>query len=118
MKLHEGNMYVMFGHISSPPPFHLQIFTLEGDLVRSLIKQSEIRYSYFFSIDQLGNIIIADWLGNQIKIFSKEGEVLHTITSVMLPGDQKFDCPTGVAIDEQNIIIVAHRNNKCNLLAF
>ena len=118
MKLHEGNMYVMFGHISSPPPFHLQIFTLEGELVRSLIKQSEIRYSYFFSIDQLGNIIIADWVGNQIKIFSKEGEVLHTITSDMLPGDQKFDCPTGVAIDEQNIIIVAHRNNKCNLLAF
>ena len=118
IKLHEGNMYVMFGNYSSPPPFHLQIFTLDGKLVRCLIKESEICFSYFFSIDQLGNIIVADCNGHQIKIFSKEGEVLHTITSVMLPGDQKFDCPTGVAIDLQNRIIVAHKNNKCNPLAF
>ena len=118
MKLHEGNMYVMFGNPYSPPPFHLQIFTLEGELVRCLITQSEIRFSYFFSIDQLGNIIVADILGNEIKIFSKEGGVLQTITSDMLPGDQKFDCPFGVAIDQQNRIIVAQRNDKCNLLAF
>ena len=41
IKLYDDNMYVMFGHWSSPPPFHLQIFTLEGELVRCLIKQSE-----------------------------------------------------------------------------
>ena len=117
MKLHEDNMYVMFGHPSSPP-FHLQIFTLEGELVRSLIKQSEIRYSYFFSIDQLGNIIVADWKGNQIKIFSKEGEVLHTIANNMLPGDWKIRSPLGVAVDQQNRIILAHCDQKCNLLAF
>ena len=118
IKLYDDNMYVMFGNLSSPPPFHLQIFTLEGELVRCLIKQSEIRMSYFFSIDQLGNIIVTDLFGNQIKIFSKEGEVLHTITSDMLPGDQKFIYPNGVAIDRQNRIIVANRDYKCNLLAF
>ena len=85
--------------------------------MRCLIKQSEIRCSRFFSIDQLGSIIVADWVGNQIKIFSKEGEVLHTITSDMLPG-QQFDGPTGVAIDQQNRIIVVQSNKKCNLLAF
>ena len=118
MKLHESNMYVMFGLLSSPPPFHLQIFTLEGELVRCLITQSEMHYSYFFCIDQLGNIIVADWLGNQIKIFSKEGEVLHIITSDMLPGDQEFISPFGVAIDQQNRIIVAQVYTKCSLLAF
>ena len=118
IKLYDDNMYVMFGNWSSPPPFHLQIFTLEGELVRCLIKQSEIRKSNFFSIDQLGNIIVTDRVGHQIKIFSKEGEVLHTITSDMLPGDQKFNCPAGVAIDRQNRIIVANRDYKCNLLAF
>ena len=116
MKLHQSNVCVMFGNSSSPPPFHLQIFTLEGELVRCLIKQSEIRLSYFFSIDQLGNIIVADLFGNQIKIFTKEGEVLHTITNDMLPGDENFDSPTGVAIDKQNRIIVAQHNK--NLLAF
>ena len=115
IQLYKDNMYVMFGNY---PPFHLQIFTLQGELVRCLIKESEIRWSYFFSIDQLGNIIVADWGRHQIKIFSKEGEVLHTITSDMLPGDQKLVYPYGVAIDKQNRIIVAQRNNKCNLLAF
>ena len=117
IKLFEDKMYVMFGGYPSPP-FHLQIFNLEGKLVKCLIEENEISPSDFCSIDKLGNIIVADWNGNQIKIFSKEGEVLHSITSEMLPGDQKFDCPTGVAIDKQNRIIVAHRNKKCNLLAF
>ena len=115
IQLYKDNMYVMFGN---SPPFHLQIFTLQGELVRCLIKESEIRWSYFFSIDQLGTIIVADWVRHQIKIFSKEGEVLHTITSDMLPGDQKFTRPHGVAIDKQNRIIVAQNNTKCNLLAF
>ena len=118
IKLYEDKMYVMFDDLFSSPLFHLQIFNLEGELVKCLIKENEIRNSYFFSIDRLGNIIVADWRGNQIKIFSKEGDVLHTITSAMLPGDQEFSRPNGVAIDKQNRIIVAHRNKKCNLLAF
>ena len=118
VKLQGNTMYVMFGHYSSSPPFHLQIFTLEGELVRSLIKRSEIVWSYFFSLDLLGNIIVADSEGNRIRIFSKDGEVLHTITSDMLPGDHKFDRPAGVAIDKENRIIVAHKYIKCNLLAF
>ena len=108
----------MFGDWSSSLPFPLQIFNLEGELVKCLIKENEIRYSDFFSIDRLGNIIVTDCWRNQIKIFSKEGDVLHAITSAMLPGDQKFDCPRGVAIDKQNRIIVAHEYKKCNLLAF
>ena len=86
--------------------------------MRCLIKEVEIRCSHFFSIDPLGNFIVADFLGNQFKIFSKNGEVLHTITRDMFPGDQMFICSSGVAIDEQNRIIVALQNKKCNLLAF
>ena len=83
-----------------------------------LIDQSEICCCFFFSIDQLGNIIVADWEGNQIKIFSEEGQVLHTITSDNLPGDQKIIYPFGVSVDQKNRIIVAQHNKKCNLLAF
>ena len=118
IKLYEDKMYVMFDGWVSSLPFRLQIFNLEGELMKCLIKENEIRRSEFFSIDRLGNIIVTDWRANQIKIFSKEGDVLHAITSAMLPGDQKFDYPTGVAIDKQNRIIVAHNNKKCNLLAF
>ena len=118
IKLYEDKMYVMFDYLYSSLPFHLQIFNLEGELVKCLIKENEISYSDFFSIDRLGNIIVTDCGRNQIKIFSKEGDVLHTITSAMLPGDQKFSYPRGVAIDKQNRIILAHRIKKCNLLAF
>ena len=118
IKLYEDKMYVMFYDLFSSLPFLLQIFNLEGELVKCLIKENEISHSDFFSIDRLGNIIVTDWSENQIKIFSKEGDVLHTITSAMLPGDQEFSCPRGVAIDKQNRIILAHRNKKCNLLAF
>ena len=111
-------MYVMFDDYPSSLPFPLQIFNLEGELVKCLIKGNEIRQSSFFSIDRLGNIIVTDCRENQIKIFSKEGDVLHTITSAMLPGDQEIVYPQGVAIDKQNRIIVAHDNKKCNLLAF
>ena len=118
VKLYDDLMYVMFGHpLSHSPLFNLQVFTLEGELVRYLIKKNEICCSFFFSIDQLGNIIVSDGYGDQIRIFTKEGVVLHTITSDMLPEDHKFDCPYGIALDKQNRIIVAQRNNKCNLLA-
>ena len=118
IKLYEDKMYVMFDDYFSSLPFPLHIFNLEGELVECLMNENEISHSSFFSIDPLGNIILTDWGKHQIKIFSKEGDVLHTITSAMLPGDQKFSCPTGVAIDKQNRIIVAHKNKKCNLLAF
>ena len=118
IKLYEDKMYVMFVDWFSSLPFPLQIFNLKGGLVKCLIKGNEIRHSSFFTIDRLGNIIVTDCWENQIKIFSKEGDVLHTITSAMLPGDQEFDCPRGVAIDKQNRIIVTHSNKKCNLLAF
>ena len=115
IKLYKDSMYVMFG---SFPPFHLQIFSLEGELVRCLIPTSEISWSDFFSIDRLENIIVADWLDNRIKIFNKEGELLHTINSDMLPGDQKFFYPRGVAINKKNRIIVAQQNKACSLIAF
>ena len=118
IKLYEDKMYVMFADWSSSLPFPLQIFNLEGELVKCLIKENEVSYSCFFSIDRLGNIIVTDWRENEVKIFSKEGDVLHTVTSAMLPGDQEFSYPQGVAIDKQNRIIVAHKNKKCNLLAF
>ena len=117
LKLYRGSMYVMFGGY---PPFHMQVFSLEGELVRCFIPENEIEWSYFFSIDQLGNIVVADWSrgGNQIKIFSNEGELIHTISDNMLPGDQKFDFPRGVAVDSRNRIIVAQKNRKCCLQAF
>ena len=114
IKLYRESMYVMF----ASSPFPLQIFSLEGQLERCLIPESEIDWSDFFSIDRLGNIIVADWGKDRIRIFNKEGEPIHSIDSGMLPGDQKFYHPYGVAVDRKNRIIVAQKNKECCLLAF
>ena len=42
IKLYEDKMYVMFDSYSSSLPFPLQIFNLEGELVKYLIKENEI----------------------------------------------------------------------------
>ena len=115
IKLYKDCMYVMFGNF---PPFPLQIFSLEGELVRCSISTSEIGWSYFFSIDRFGNIIVADWWNDRIKIFNKEGELTHTINSDMLPGDQKLCSPRGVATNKKNRIIIAHMNKESSLIAF
>ena len=114
IKLYRDSMYVLFDY----SPFPLQILSLEGELVRCLIPRSEIGYCFFFSMDRLGNIAVADTSNNRIKIFSNEGEPMHTINSDLLPGDQKFIRPTGVAVDRKIRIIVAHKNKECNLVAF
>ena len=115
MKLYQNNMYVMFGPC---PTFHLQIFSLEGDLIRCLIPKEEIGWSYFFTIDQVGNIIVADWLGSQIKIFSNEGDTIHTITNEDLAENERFYCPTRLILDNSNRIIVAQLNSESCLQAF
>ena len=115
MKLYQNNMYVMFGHC---PTFHLQIFSLEGDLIRCLIPKKEIKFSYFFTIDQVGNIIVADCGGDQIKIFNNEGDTIHTITNEDLTENEKFYHPAGVALYNSNRIIVAHLNPNSCLQAF
>ena len=118
LKLYANSLYVMFSHFLNPPLYHLQIFSMEGELVRCLIPEPEIVCCDFFSMDRLGNIIVADWGDDRIQIFSKEGLLLHSINSDMLPGDMKLSSPSGVAISSNNKIIIAHKKRECCLIAF
>ena len=114
IKLYENTMYVMFRHSR----YCLQVFSQDGQLIRALIRKSDIGESFFFSLDQIGNIIVADCSGDQIKIFSNSGHLIHTISNDTLTVDQKLSYPTGISVDKQNNIVVAHKNKKCSLIAF
>ena len=114
IRLYENNMYVMFGFSD----YCLQVFSQDGQLIRGVIRSSDIKFSLFFSLDQFGNIIVADYSGHQIKIFSNSGQLIHSISNDTLTEDQKLLCPTGISVDKQNNIVVAHSNKKCNLIAF
>ena len=114
IRLHENNMYVMF----RGSDYCLQVFSQDGQLIRGVIRSSDIKLSYFFSLDRIGNIIVADCWGDQIKIFSNSGQQIHSISNDTLTEDQKLSYPTGISVDKQNNIVVAHSNKNSILIAF
>ena len=114
IKLYENNLYVMFRYSD----YCLQVFSQDGQMIRGVIRSSDINYSFFFSLDQFGNIIVADGLGRQIKIFSNSGQLIHIISNDTLTGDHKLSDPAGISVDKHNNIVVAQKNKKYNLIAF
>ena len=114
IRLHENNMFVMFGWSD----YRLQVFSQDGQLIRGVIQRSDIAYSFFFSLDRIGNIIVADYWGHEIKIFSNSGRLLHSISNDTLTEDQKLCSPKGISVDKQNNIAVTNNNKKCCLISF
>ena len=114
IRLYENNMFVMFDWSDYP----IQVFSQDGQLIRGVIPSSDIVVSYFFSLDRIGNIIVADCWGHQIKIFSNSGHLIHTISNDKLTEDQELYHPMGIFVDKQNNIVVAHSYKKCDLIAF
>ena len=114
IRLYENNMYVMF--FSSD--YCLQVFSQDGQLIKGVIRRSDIEFSLFFSLDQFGNIIVADCSGHRIKILSNSGQLIHSISNDMLTIDQRLSNPTGISVDKQNNIVVVHKNKKCSLISF
>lgn len=111
IKLYQDYMYVMF----NASPFHLQIFSMDGQLIRCMIPDSEVNYTTFFAVDQFGNVITTNCFRHQIKVFSSTGELLNIISNSVL-SDHSLSYPQGVDIDKNNRIVVAQRSKKCNLL--
>ena len=114
IRLHENNMFVMF----IPSDYSLQVFSQDGQLIRGVIPSSGIEYSYFFSLDRIGNIIVADCLVHKINIFSNSGRLIHIISNDTLTEDQKLYGSAGISVDKHNNIVVANENKKCCLISF
>ena len=114
IRLYENNMYVMFDWSD----YRLQVFSQDGQLIKGVILSSDINYSFFFSLDQFGNIIVADCYGYQIRIFSNSGQLIHSISNDTLTEDQKLYRPRGISVDKHNNIVVAQENKKSILIAF
>ena len=114
IRLYEDTMYVMF--IRSD--YCIQIFSQDGQLIRGVLLTSGIKCSFYFSLDRIGNIILAEYLGHEIKIFSNSGNLIHTIPTDKLTEGHKLSNPKGISIDKQNNIVVAQQNEKYNLIAF
>ena len=95
-------------------PNCVHFMSRNGEFLKSIITQGEaegcmIHGADFFYPDHAGNIIISDRKHDNIKIFSQDGDLMHTIGSHgMLNGE--FIKPKGIALTWKGIIFVVSEN--------
>ena len=103
---------------SNNPCMH--VLTLEGGKLHSLITCGEcldVIESWFFCLDPLNNFVLSDPESHSIRVFSPEGNLLHTIGR---EGHQSgiFDLPRGVAITPNGRLVCVSWNKNYGLQIF
>ena len=98
----------------------LLVLTLEGDKLHSLItrgKGMDVSFPWFFCLDALNNFVLSDHESHSIRVFSPEGNLLHTIGR---EGHQQgmFYCPRGVAVTPNGRIVCVSDNENYGLQMF
>ena len=92
----------------------IHIFTLAGEKSRSIITNGmgmQVTRAYFFCLDGDNNIIISDHSDHKIKVFSGEGNLVHSIGK---RGNKTgmFDRPIGIQmLTSTKLICMSHNEN-------
>ena len=116
VKVSRDRLYVLCLH--NNPCLH--VLTLEGDKLHSLITRGEgmdVLTPFFFCLDPLNNFVISDWRSHSIRVFSPEGNLLHTIGR---KGHEQgmFRDPTGVTVAPNGRLVCVSRNINYGLQIF
>ena len=98
----------------------LHVLTLEGDKLHSLITRGEgmnVLRPLFFCLDALNNFVLSDNKSHSIRVFSPEGNLLHTIGR---EGHEQgmFYFPNGVAVTPNGKLVCVSRNKNYGLQIF
>ena len=96
------------------------VLTLEGDKLYSLITCGEgmdVISPWFFCLDPLNNFVISDFGSHSIRVFSPEGNLLHTIgREGHQPG--MFYHPHGIAVTPNRRLVCVSENRNYGLQIF
>ena len=116
IKVSRDRLYVLCPDNS--PCMH--VLTLEGDKLHSLITCGEgmdALRPFFFCLDLLNNFVLSDHSCHLIRVFSPEGNLLHTIgRKGHQPG--MFYKPAGVAITPKGRLVCVSRSDNYRLQIF
>ena len=98
----------------------LHVLTLEGDELHSLITCGEgmdVLQPLFFCLDPFNNFVLSDYDFHSIRVFSPEGNLLHTIGR---EGHQQgmFYHPAGVAVTPNGRLVCVSENENYALQIF
>ena len=111
VRVNNNQLYVL-SYTDSPC---LHVFSLTGEKIRSLITldrdgNAQVRRCLSFCLDKKVNILMADYGADNIKVFSQEGALLHTLGNT-LDGDKTIR-PYGIALTDNNKIICTSFNTN------
>ena len=98
----------------------LHVLTLEGDKLHSLITCGEgmdVIYPDFFCFDSLNNFVLSDYKSHSIRVFSPEGNLLHTIGREGHEQGMFYD-PEGVAVTPNGRLVCVSGNVRYGLQIF
>ena len=117
VKVNNKKLYVLTA--TDSPCLH--VFSLTGEKIRSLITRgrdgnAQVRSCFSFCLDKKLNILMADNGAHNIKVFSQEGALLHTLGDPQA-GDKTIS-PTGIALTDNNKIICISFNTDFLLHIF
>ena len=121
VKVNNNNKLYVLSTQGSPC---LHVFSLTGEKIRSLIIRdnegnAQLMVCHSFCFDKKENILMADCKAQNIKVFSQEEALLHTLGDTQ--DVDKTMKPYGIALTENNTIICTsfdtnfrlHIFNKC-----
>ena len=96
------------------------VLTLEGDVLHSLITcrgGMDVLRPRFFCLDPLNNFVLSDEESHSIRVFSPEGNLLHTIEREGHQPGMSSD-PKGVAITPNGGLFCVSDNENYGLHMF
>ncbi|KAI6661914.1 E3 ubiquitin-protein ligase TRIM71-like [Oopsacas minuta] len=103
VKINNNNIFVADNNEIN----NIHIFSKSGDLLKSFIKLENGRGYISLCFDLYNNIIISDYMGKSINIFTKDGQLIHKI---------KCNYPTGIIVNNNfDIICASFSDNVINI---
>ncbi|KAI6661916.1 Tripartite motif-containing protein 2 [Oopsacas minuta] len=103
VKINNNNIFVADNNEIN----NIHIFSKSGDLLKSFIKLENGRVYIFLCLDLCNNIIISDYWGNSINIFTEDGQLIHKITC---------NDPIGIIVNNNfDIICASFSDNVINI---
>ena len=109
VKVNNNKVYIL----SSRDSPCLHVFSLTGEKIRSLITRAsgnaQVRRCYSFCLDKKQNILMSDSGARNIKVFSQEGALLHTLGDTQ--DRDKTIQPIGITLTDTNKIICTSQTN-------
>ena len=118
--LHKQQMFVLFSYsgLNDYHPDPIQVFKLDGTLIRSIVTGNGIKNAWYFCLDSYENILVSDYSGHCIRIFSPDGILMQEIEREGMKEAGELCYPTGIAVDSKQRIIIVDGKKDNKLQAF